>query len=152
MIRTIPRRGRKQPKWDPSQNRQKQPLPKPKTARKCQKQPNNNKKQPQNNRKPLKTTPPMGATPPFCSFQRFSIVVGLCWVVFLLLLGCFATFSSCFGFWKGLFLTILTGIPFWEAKQQMFYVFEQTKTKKNTHTCFLRVFLSGTVPGAPGPC
>ena len=34
MIQTIPRRGRKQPKWDPSQNRQKQPLPKPKTTRK----------------------------------------------------------------------------------------------------------------------
>ena len=32
---------------------------------------------------------------------------------FVLLFGCFGTCSGCFGFWKGLFLTILTGIPFW---------------------------------------
>ena len=35
MIQTLSGRGRKQPKWDPSQNRQKQPLPKPKTIIKC---------------------------------------------------------------------------------------------------------------------
>ena len=37
MIQTITGRCTKQPKWDPSRNRQKQPLPKPKTTRTCPK-------------------------------------------------------------------------------------------------------------------
>ena len=82
MIQTIPRRGRKQPKWDPSQNRQKQPLPKPKTTRKCPKTPQQQYKTTQNNRKPLKTAewggPPIGEL-----FEGyFLLFLGLFFIVF----------------------------------------------------------------------
>ena len=75
-----PRKRQITTKMDPSQNRQKQPLPNPKQSENVPKQPKSNKHLPKNNRTPLKTIPPMGG-PPHSEVSMFPIVCGLLFIV-----------------------------------------------------------------------